>query len=91
MSTLAHRYAELRKKIGGHREQTRHEDLRFRSPEEMQNITPFGKAIFRITGQMEFALRLNEANNHRFDEPIDRAITLLESAMDAEGTLTRSV
>jgi len=90
MSTLAHRFAELRKKIGGYREQTRYEDLHFRSPEERQNITPFGKPIFRITGELEFALRLNEVNDHRFEEPIDRALTLLERTMEEEGTLPRT-
>ncbi len=91
MSTLAHRYAVLRKKIGGYRDQKRHEDMSFLSHEERMNITPFAEHLFRITGEMEYALRLNTAENYRFNNAIDRALTVLETAMETDGTLTQSV
>jgi len=91
MPTLAHRYVALRKQIGGYREQKHYEDLHFLSREEQMDITPFGKPIFRITGEMEYALRLNTAENYRFDEAIDRALTVLEQAMKTDGTLTETV
>ena len=58
--------------------------------EEQQHITLPAPHLRRMLSQMEFAIRLNEAEGGSFDGTVGNALGLLTAEMAGEGTLTRS-
>ena len=63
METLVTRYANLKKKIGGNREQQYFEDTFGMPREEQLYITMPGKDNRRIISELDFAIRLSAQEN----------------------------
>jgi alpha-mannosidase len=55
----------------------------------LQHIAQPGSDINQILGQLEFSLKLSEANADKFDSEINKALEVLEVCLDKQGTLTR--
>ena len=84
-------FIKLKIAVGGNREAYHYEESFGQPMEEQNHITPVPKHIKRILSQMEFAIRLNEVNDNAFDGCVGQALDRLTAAMEADGTLTRSV
>lgn len=91
MSTLFQKYVALKKKIGGNREILQFEHTFGMSREELQHITPTPRHMVRILSQVEFAIRLSEAEEHRYDDLVGQALDYLVEAQAQDGTLTKAV
>ncbi len=89
--TLAQRYANLKRRIGGNREVFGFEDSFGMPLEEQLHISMPAPHLRRILGELDFAIRLSAKNGGAFDPLLGSAFDSLEAAMDAEGTLTKSV
>ena len=89
MSTLTNRYTALKKKIGGNREIMRYEETFGMPKEEFEHITPPAPHIRRILGELDFAIRLSDAENGSFDPLLSDALTALEAAIERDGVLTK--
>lgn len=84
------RFSRLKQQIGGNREPMGYE-MTFGMPRELQwHITPPNKHIRRIISELEFALKLDGANENRFSEDISAALDIAEAALKNEGVLTKS-
>ncbi|MBQ7365516.1 MAG: alpha-mannosidase [Clostridia bacterium] len=90
MLSLSNRYAALKKKIGGNREIMRYEETFGMPREEFEHITPPAPHIRRILGELDFAIRLSESEESRFDALIADALTLLEEELAQNGVLTKA-
>lgn len=90
MSHLTQRFAALKKAVGGNREITHYEETFGMPREEFELITPPNPSIRRLLSELEFALRLSEALDDRFQPELDRALTYLEEKMSADGVLTHT-
>ena len=88
--SLVKRYAKIRERVGGNYEKSGFSYTFGASVYERSRITPPGKAIRRIISELDFALKLDDANNGKFSEAIDRSLAILENSLDAEGVLTDS-
>ena len=88
---LSAKYASLKKRVGGNREQKRFEDTFGQPLEEQLGITPYSKCNKRILSQVEFAIRLSKELNGKYDAVIDEALDYLTRMIDADGVLTNSV
>ncbi|MDR1438804.1 MAG: hypothetical protein LBJ10_01960, partial [Clostridiales bacterium] len=87
MATLAGRYYDVRKRIGGSREIVKFE-FSFGMPEEtVRNIALPDARARRAIGQLGFALKLHEAGRGAYSEEIGSALGVLESALDSQGAL----
>ncbi len=84
------RYAALKQRVGGNREKYGFEFTMGPEVHQKNNITPPNPAINRILAEINFSLQLSKHNEGAFDVEIDKALTLLENAMEADGVLTRS-
>ena len=84
-------FIKLKTAVGGNREHYRYEESFGQPMEEQQHITLPAPHLRRMLSQMEFAIRLNEAEGGSFDGPVGDALGLLAAEMAGEGTLTRSV
>lgn len=91
MSILFEKLVVLKKKVGGNREIMGFEHTFGQPIEEAQNITPTPKHMLRILSEAEFAIRLSEALEGKYDGIVEQAIDLLTAAMAEDGTLTKSV
>ena len=84
------RFSRLKQQIGGNREPMGYE-MTFGMPRELQwHITPPNKHIRRIISELEFALKLDGANENRFSGDISAALDIAEAALKEEGVLTKS-
>ena len=86
------RFSNLKQRIGGNREIMGFEHT-FGMPKETQwHITPPGDSIRRIMSELEFALKLDTAEEHagRFSGDISAALDIIEASLDSEGVLTNS-
>ncbi|MBQ4574755.1 MAG: alpha-mannosidase [Clostridia bacterium] len=90
MSTLAQRYANLKKLVGGNREIMGYEETFGMPREEQQHITPPNKYIRRILAEIEFSINLSEANEHEYDDIIGAAIDHLAAGIAEEGVMTKT-
>lgn len=90
MSTLTNRFAVLKKKVGGNREIMRYEETFGMPKEEFEHITPPAPHIRRILGELDFAIRLSDAEGGKFDPLLSDALTLLENALSKDGVLTKA-
>ena len=89
MKTLAGRLYSVRNKVGGVREKQGFEWTFGASGETLRNIAVPGPEITRILGQLQFALKLSEANNDEYDNYIGKSLDLLEDSLKKQGVLTR--
>ena len=85
------RFSALKQKVGGNREKWNFEFTMGPEVHQRNNITPPNPTINRILAELNFALQLSKRNGGKFDGEIDRALSMLENAMEADGVLTRSV
>ena len=74
MSVLFEKFVALKKKVGGNREILGFEHTFGQSVEESQNITPTPKHILRILSETEFAIRLSETLEGKYDGIVEQAI-----------------
>ncbi len=84
------RFTALRQKIGGVREVTGFEYTFGRTKEAGWHITPPNKNIRRILSEVEFALKMDEAEGGIHAGPIARSLDILEAAIRDEGVLTNT-
>lgn len=90
MPTLTQKYNALKQRVGGNREIRGYEETFGMPREEQQYITPPNKNIRRILGEIEFAIRLSEVNDAKYDADIEKALDYLSAQIDADGVLTNS-
>ena len=90
MATLTQKYNALKQRVGGNREIRGYEETFGMPREEQFYLTPPNKMIRRILGEIEFAIRLSDVNNGKFDADIDNAIEFLSAKIDADGVLTNA-
>ena len=83
-------FIKLKTAVGGNREQVHYEESFGMPIEERMGITAPNKHIKRIISQLEFAIRLNEVNEGRFDGCIAEALAFLSEEMGTEGVLTKT-
>lgn len=84
------RFSYLKQKIGGNREIVGYE-MTFGMPKETQwHITPPNDSIRRIVSELEFCLKLDGANEHKYASDISSALDVIEKSLDNEGVLTKS-
>ncbi len=86
----ARRFRALKKQVGGNRERYFYEDTFGPTQEEQASITKPNKQITRILSEINFALQLSARRDNAFDGYIDKALTILETAMKEEGVLPYS-
>ena len=67
MATLYQKYAALKTRVGGNRELFGYEETFGMPREEQQHITPPARHIIRILAQCEFAIRLSESLDGKYD------------------------
>ena len=91
MNGLASKFTRLKINVGGNREK-RHYEETFGTPEsEVQYITPPTRANTRILSELEYALKVSEANGGACAEELERALDFLLETQEKEGALTDSV
>ena len=84
------RFSALKQRIGGEREVMGYE-MSFGMPKEtMWHITPPNGTIRRVVSELEFALKLDDANDGKFADDISAALDIAEKAIERDGTLTFS-
>lgn len=84
-------YIKLKRAVGGNREQVHYEET-FEMPiEEQWLVTMPNKQIKRIINELEFAIRMNEVNEGKFDACISETLSYLLAQMEADGVLTNAV
>ena len=83
-------FIKLKTAIGGNREQVHFENTFGMPFEELHRITMPNAHNKRIISEVEFAIRLNEVNNGKFDDCIDKALRYLLSEMAEEGVLSKT-
>lgn len=91
MNSLYEKYRSLKTRIGGNREQFGYEETFGKPTEESQHITTPARYLVRIISETEFAIRLSESLNGKYDDIINSELDFLSSAMEEEGCLTKSV
>ena len=84
------RFSALRQRVGGEREIMGYE-MTFGMPKEtMWHITPPNGTIRRVVSELEFALKLDDANDGKFTDDISAALDVAEKSLDRDGVLTFS-
>ena len=83
-------FIKLKTAIGGNREQLNFENTFGMPFEELHHITMPNAHNRRIISELEFAIRLSEANDGRFDNCVSEALHYLLSEMEEEGVLSRT-
>ena len=86
--SLAQRFIELKRQVGGSREK-RHFEFTFgTAPEENMQISPPNRRVVRVLSEIHFAMEMSLQEGGRYDPEIDRALAVLEGAMARDGALT---
>ena len=83
-------FIKLKTAIGGNREQVQFEHTFGMPFEELHRITMPNAHNKRIIAELEFAIRLNEVNDSKFDNCIRDAMQYLHSEMAEEGVLSKT-
>ena len=91
MKTLYQTYAALKQRIPGNREHHGFEYTFGMPGEEQRHITPTQRYIVRILSEVEFSIRLSEELGGKYDGLIAEVLAYLNTALDDDGTLTKSV
>jgi len=89
MPNLYERYAAVKKQIGGNREQFGYEETFGMPREEQMHVTPPARYLVRILSETEFAIRLSESLDGKYDENVGEALSVLENALAADGAVTK--
>ncbi len=84
------RYAALKEKIGGNVERREFVHTMFPDSFDQERITRPAAIHKRILAELDFALKLSQARDGKWDGEIDAALSLLERTMAEEETLPRS-
>lgn len=84
------RFKALKTLVPGNREKAHFEHTMGPSRAEMNNITGMSKWNKRILSEIDFAIKLSENREHKYDSHIDRALSILENAIREEGVLAAS-
>ena len=91
MKNLASEFTRLKLMVGGNREKRRYEET-FGMPEsEAAYITPPSRSNVRILSELEYALKVSEANGGEGADVLEKALDLLLQFAQKEGSLTDSV
>ena len=90
MPNLYERYAAVKKQIGGNREQFGYEETFGMPREEQMHVTPPARYLVRILSETEFAIRLSESLDGKYDENVGEALSVLENALAEDGAVTKS-
>ena len=83
-------FIKLKTSIGGNREQVQFEHTFGMPFEELHRITMPNAHNKRIISELEFAIRLNEVNDGRFDGCIRETLQYLHSEMAKEAVLSKT-
>ena len=89
MPNLYERYAAVKKQIGGNREQFGYEETFGMPREEQMHVTPPARYLVRILSETEFAIRLSESLDGKYDENVGEALSVLENALIEDGAVTK--
>ena len=90
MSHLSQQFLTLKKAIGGNRELMHYEETFGMPREEQQYITPPSPMLRRLLGELEFALRLNDSLDGKFDGDLEKALSALLAAQNENGALSQT-
>ncbi len=90
MKRLTEKFIQLKTAIGGNREKMGFEDTFGMPKEEQAHITPPSRSNTRIISELEFALRLSEEQQGRYNECVEQALDYLLECLKAESALTDS-
>ena len=85
------RYKALKTLVPGNREKSRFEHTMGPSAAEMNHITGLTKWNKRILSEIDFAIKLSENREHKYDAAIEKALSILENAIREDGVLTAGV
>ncbi len=88
MKRLTEKFVKLKTAVGGNRETYGYEDTIGVPKEEQANITGPSRANVRILSELEFALKLSQAERGRYDPELEAALDGLLSCIGEEGVLT---
>lgn len=91
MDLFPARFEALKRQVGGNREKPQFEFTFGATAEEKIGVTSPNPSITRILSEVDYAIKLNQVNAGAFDGEIDKALSILESAMAEDGVLTKSV
>ncbi len=83
-------FKKLKTSIPGNREKTHYEETYGMPREEFMHITMPNKYNRRIISELEFAIRLSETLDGKFDSCIGEAITYLLNEIKEEGVLSKT-
>ena len=89
MASLAQRLYTIKTSTGGYLEKWEFEWTYIPAKQALNRIAMPNPENNRIFGQLEFALKLSETNNDKFDSEIDTALHILENSLEKQGVLTR--
>lgn len=90
MKNFAQRFIDVKTRIAGNREKSSFEWSFGMPSEEIFRLTMPPTYIRRILSEIDYAIKLNEEVKGRFDAQVTEALTLMELALDQEGTVTKS-
>lgn len=83
-------FKKLKTSVGGNREKMGFEDTFGMPREEFAHITMPNKYNRRIISELEFAIRLSEVNDGKFDGCVKETLDYLLSEMKNEGALSKT-
>jgi len=84
------RFKALKILVPGNREKAHFEHTMGPSAAEMNSITGMSKWSRRILSEIDFAIKLSENRDHKYDTAVENALAILENAVAQEGVLTAS-
>ncbi len=91
MAELASKFTRLKTSVGGNREKRHYEETFGMPEEEVRYITPPSRANRRILAELEYALKVSEANEGAYSPELEKALDFLLEAMEQDGVLTDAV
>ena len=91
MINLTEKFVKLKTSIGGNREKMGFEDTFGMPKEEQAHITRPSRANTRIIGELEFAIKLSEELDGKYDAILNDALDYLLEQQRMDGVLTNSV
>ncbi len=89
MQSLVQKFTAVKTSVGGNREKRHYEDTFGMPREEANRITMPNRWQRRLLGQLEFALKLSESLNGRFDDCLHETLDCLLEQVADQGALTR--
>ncbi len=90
MKNFAQRFINVKTRIAGNREKSSFEWSFGMPREETFRLTMPPAYIRRIIAEIDYAIKLNDEAKGKYDSQVTEALTLMELALDQEGTVTQS-